>query len=361
MAPAPSAGRIFSPLDEELQLLPGALAPLLHERLVQLDTVERSFVQAANVFFSFTRIRISEPTARRYAERAGAVMEGVEEGASAATPAPGDGAEPDPRPAWVGADGVMVRLVGGAWREVRTVTLGRVNPPVLVKGEARVTTTELSYFSRLTDGADTFIDWAAREFGRRGIAEATLVGAGSDGAEWCQKLFDRHCPQAVRCLDFYHAGERVHDFSKVLWKEQPELADWYAGDQLHQLKHQGPDPLLTSLRDWGQAAADPKARQEATQQYAFFTSQTELLDYPEVRAQGLPIGTGNAESANLHVVQDRLKGPGKFWGREHVNPMLALRNAWCSDRWEETWLVTSKRLAEGYYPVRIVHTPRAKN
>jgi hypothetical protein len=332
------------------------LTPLLHERLVQVDTVARSFEEGAAVFFSFTRTRASEPTARRYAERAGAVMEECENEESLGATKSDD----DPRPTWVGADGVFVRLVGGGWREVRTVSIGRVNPPILMDGEQRVTTTELSYFSRLTDGAEAFIDLAGVECRRRGIAEAALVGAGADGADWCQHLFDRHCPHAKRSLDFYHAAERVQAFSKVLWRGQPELAGWYAGERLHRLKHHGPGDLLASLAVWSQAVAGDATRGAASEQYGFFSSREHLLDYPAVRAAGLPIGTGNAESANLHVIQDRLKGPGKFWGQEHVNPMLALRGAWCSQRWEAAWGAVSKRMTAGHYPVRLFHAPKAK-
>lgn len=331
------------------------MTPLLHERLVQVDTVARSFEEGAAVFFSFTRTHASEATARRYAERAGAVMEECEsEGSPAAEP---DG---DTRPSWVGADGVFVRLVGGGWREVRTVSIGRVNPPKLVDGEERVTTTKLSYFSRLTDGAEAFIDLAGVEFRRRGIAAASLVGAGADGADWCQHLFDRHCPRAVRSLDFYHAAVRVQAFSKVLWRGAPELVRWYADERLHRLKHEGPGNLLATLAVWGQAATDGTVRKAASEQHAFFSSREHLLGYPAVRAAGLPIGTGNAESANRHVIQDRLKGPGKFWGEEHVNPMLALRGAWCSQRWDAAWGAVSERMTAGHYPVRLFHAPKAK-
>ena len=41
--------------------------------------------------------------------------------------------------------------------------------------------------------------------------------------------------------------------------------------------------------------------------------------------------------ANKNVVEARLKGTGMHWQRTHVNPMLALRNAICSDRWQEMW------------------------
>jgi len=331
------------------------LTPLLHERLVQVGTAAKSFLAGAQVFCSFTRTPVSEPTARRYTERAGAVMEECE---SEGFPAEALDCD-DHRPRWIGADGVFVRLVGGASREVRTVTLGAVNATLRPDGTQEVRTTDLSYFSRLTEGAEAFIELAGVECRRRRLADAGQVAAGSDGADWCQRLFDRHCPHARRSLDFYHAGVRVHTFSKALWQEEG-LAKEHAGRHLHALKHEGPADLLTSLRAWSQVDANPTVRQVAQEQLNFFAAREELLDYPGLRAAGLPIGTGNAESANVHVIQARLKGSGKFWGKEHVNPMLALRGAFCSQRWEEAWTATSTRMAAGHYPVHLFHAPKAK-
>jgi hypothetical protein len=61
------------------------------------------------------------------------------------------------------------------------------------------------------------------------------------------------------------------------------------------------------------------------------------MQYPAFRQQGWPIGSGMVESANKNVVEARLKGPGMHWQRNHVNPMLALRNAVCNDRWRQMW------------------------
>jgi len=61
------------------------------------------------------------------------------------------------------------------------------------------------------------------------------------------------------------------------------------------------------------------------------------MQYPIYLAQGWPIGSGAVESGNKLVVEARLKGAGMHWAREHVNPMLALRNAVCNDRWVEAW------------------------
>ncbi len=355
--PVRSAGRLFSPLDEELGLLPGEFTPLLHERLVQVGTLTCSFAEAASLFSTFTGTSVSEVTVRRYTERVGAVLEGcVSDGADVAAEQSADNGlfvqNPGNEVRWVGADGVFVRTQGG-WREVRTVTIGDVDRPDQPEDEEGVHCRSLSYFSRLTDGADVFIDQAKLEFSRRAIAGAGLVGAGSDGAVWCQELFDRHCPEARRVLDFYHAAERVSSFSRILFT-MPEAEQWNTQRVLSALKREGPEQLLQQLRAWSLAGTAP-VKSAATSQLGFFESRTELLDYPGIRDAGLPIGTGNAESANRHVIQERMKGPGMFWGTHHVNPMLALRCASSSGRWTESWEASSERLCVRRYPVRTVH------
>lgn len=341
-----------------MELLPGEITPLLQERLIETATLARSFEIAAQIFTSYTLLPASEATARRYAERAGAVMAAWADEVSPPAPlAAAATAEspPDARPYWVGADGAFVRVIGQGWREVRTVSIGRVQPPRIVNGEEEIHTTDLSYYSRLTDTAAEFIELVGGEFRRRGVGPGDRVAAGSDGADWCQDLFDHHCPDAQRCLDFYHASERVDEFSKALWGEETEAKQWYAHSHLHSLKHEGPHRWLTSLSVWCQSTAKPEVRKAASKQLGFFSTREPLLDYPGFLEAKLPIGTGSAESANVHVVQARMKGPGKFWGVQHVNPMLALRNARCSNRWEESWKTTSARLARERPPVSSVH------
>jgi len=61
------------------------------------------------------------------------------------------------------------------------------------------------------------------------------------------------------------------------------------------------------------------------------------MQYPHFRRQGWPIGSGMVKSANKLVVEARLKGAGMHWESSHVNPLLALRNGVCNQRWQETW------------------------
>jgi hypothetical protein len=72
---------------------------------------------------------------------------------------------------------------------------------------------------------------------------------------------------------------------------------------------------------------------------AFMLAQ---MEYPQFRAEGWPLGSGMIESANKLVVEKRLKGVGMHWQEGNVNPMLALRDAWCNERWEERWLLIER-------------------
>jgi hypothetical protein len=53
------------------------------------------------------------------------------------------------------------------------------------------------------------------------------VGAVTDGAEWIQAFVDFHRPDALRILDFPHAGERVAKIGQAKFGEDtPEVKVW---------------------------------------------------------------------------------------------------------------------------------------
>jgi len=99
----------------------------------------------------------------------------------------------------------MVPLVGGEWAEVKTLTIGEIQKPVLERGEWVVHSENHSYFSRMTESS-LFRRLALVETHARGIEKAKVIAAVSDGAEWEQGFFDFHCPQAERILDFRLSG-----------------------------------------------------------------------------------------------------------------------------------------------------------
>src|SRR5579884_2711870 len=331
------AGRVFSPLDEELALLPGPLSPRLHEGLVRLGTW-MPFARAAAELGWFCGVAVGAATACRLTEVAGAALVALETAEAdrleREAPPPGDG----PRVQQLSADGAMVPLRRGEWAEVKTLAIGEVVATRGADGTPVVRATDVSYFSRLTD-AESFGHLALVESHRRGTATAGTVVAPVDGSDWLQGLIDLHRPDAVRILDFPHAAEHLNAAGQATWGiGAPEAAAWLR-TQAHELKTGDPEAVLAALRALPihDAADRARAAQVRDETLAYLHKRRAQIVYARFQACGFPIGSGVIESGNKNVVEARLKGTGMRWARPSVNPMLALRCAVCNDRWAEVW------------------------
>src|SRR6516162_3385533 len=120
MEPARTAGRVFSPLDEELALLPGTLAPRQQSHLVQLSSW-MPFRHASRVLEDLLGVYVSPETARRLCEEVGKRVE-EKQTAQAQQPWKEEARAPENNCRMaISADGAMVPLTAGEWAEVRTL------------------------------------------------------------------------------------------------------------------------------------------------------------------------------------------------------------------------------------------------
>lgn len=327
---APSAGRVFFPLDDELALLPGTLAPRQQGHLVHLSSW-MPFRHASRVLADLLGVHVSPETARRLSEEVGRQVE-EQQTAEAQQPWKEETCErEDTRRMVISADGAMVPLIGGEWAEVRTLAIGQV--PADSPDPERVHVGHLSYFSRLMDAAH-FTDLAEVETRRRHLVEAKEVCAVMDGAEWLQVFVEIHRRDAVRILDFPHAAEHVSKLLEALSASGRVFPARMLERCLHVLKHRGP----SALARMADRLTEREISQEAVREHvSYLRKRLALMHYPLFQRAGWPIGSGMVESANKLVVEARLKGSGMRWERTNVNPVLALRNAVCNDRWPETW------------------------
>ena len=336
---ARNAERDFFPLDERLGLLPGNLSPYCHESLVRLGAWI-PFEPVAQLLKEMLGVQVSKATVVRDTEEAGAAYVAIQTKEAdrierEAPTAPVGGSKMA-----ISVDGVLVPVRHGEWAEVKNLVIGEVHPPVMERGEPVVHTQKLSYFSRL-ETAERFQHLTLVEMHRRGVEHSQQVGAVMDGAEWEQRFVDYHYPQAVRILDFPHAGQRIGAIGQVCFGEtSPETSQW-TSERLHQLKHQGPDMLLIELSQLQQQHSQSEL---VAENLAYLEKRRLQMQYPQFQAQGWPIGSGMVESGNKLVVEARLKGAGMHWKREHVDPMLGLRNIICSDRWSEDWPLVEDQL-----------------
>ena len=337
----------FFPLDEQLRLQPGRLTPLQLQHLVHFASLH-SFEQAAKLLQQHHGVQVSAATSRRQTEELGACAEvvqneqaqGLLRQKNSQTPKEA-GAKEAAKPV-MSSDGCFISLRGKGWAEVKTVLVGEVQEqtsPSKQRPQQEVKTTQLSYFSRMTD-ANTFLELATAELERRGVYQAQQVAAVQDGAEWIQSLIDAHRSDAVRILDFYHAAEYVSEIATLLSNAGTPLKETWVHDQLHELKHHGPTKVLEEVAC---LLKDHPAVEDLATKVHYLQKREALMHYPRFQQDGWPIGSGSVESANTCVVQDRLKGPGMHWEGRNLNPMLALRTGVCNDRWQETMQQASRQ------------------
>jgi len=326
-------GPSFSPLDEELGLLPGGLTPYGQEQLVRLGTWIPSFARAAELLEALTGISVAEASVRRHTEEAGAAHVRLQEQELERLKKEAVAEPQGPPKVLLSVDGALVPLVGREWAEAKTLVVGEVQPAQQRGGESVVRTEKLSYFSRLAE-AESFKWQALVETHRRGVCTAAEAASVSDGAEWIQGFVRFHRPDAVRILDLPHAAEYLNAIGQAVYgPDTPEAHAWFQ-EQVRQLKTQGPGPVLTTL--CALVNAHPHLA-TLPERLAYLQKREEQMHYPAYQAAGWPIGSGCVESANKLVVEDRLKGSGMHWARDHINPLLALRNIVCNDRWDEAW------------------------
>jgi len=312
--------------------LPGQLTPQLQEQVVRLGSW-LPFQPAAALLTAFTGVAVSEATVRRLTEAAGSVQVAQQEAAVAAMEA-GELVTPEhvPQKMVYAVDGAMVPLVGGEWAEVRTLAVGEVFLQQTAEGDSKATTAHLSYFSRLQD-AGRFTRAALVETERRGLYQARQAAAVGDGAEWVQSFNDYHRPDAVRILDFPHAAERFTAIYQACQEQGVQLGGGWMAQQRERLKTEGGTAVLATLRQLQEAY--PQV--DLDEPLGYLARREAMLQYPRFQAEGWPIGSGIVESANKLVVEARLKGAGMHWQRHNINPMLALRNVVCNERWQSSW------------------------
>ncbi len=322
-----------------MALLPNGLSPTAAEGLARL-CAWMTFRPAAATLEFFWGSAVSPATARRHGEAVGAAQVAVQTAELARLERDNPPPPVGPAVQQVSADGAMVPLVGGAWTEVKTVAVGEV----VVQPAAEVQATALSYFSRRTDQA-TFTRLAEVELHRRGTATAGVVVGVMDGADWLQKFLDYHRPDAVRVLDFPHALEYLAAAARASFGSGPAAEAWLDA-QADALKHGAASATLAALLELPIAtAADPPAAGRARDgAFGYLEKRLDQLRYSEFRERGYPIGSGAVESANKLVVEVRLKGSGMHWAPPNVDPMLALRNLACNDRWAEAWPLICQQL-----------------
>jgi hypothetical protein len=189
------------------------------------------------------------------------------------------------------------------------------------------------------------IEGGVEEAGRRLFACAVRAGFGADsrvhavgdGAPWIVgQIEEQFGGQGSYLIDFYHVCEYLSAATKTIAPDAAAGKAWMEA-QKDALKTGRIDAVLSALFLHRESldVSDDQAPVRVCHRY--LSARRGQLKYREAIAEGLPIGSGEIESAHRYVAQKRLKLPGAWWLVEHAEHMLALRINRLNGDWDAYW------------------------
>jgi hypothetical protein len=331
------------PWDQTLRLSAQRLTPGAEEVTALAGTLESFGKAAERALRKLAGLRLSESTAQRATEAAGARLgEALERGELLGPARAWDwNQDRDGRScAYVSVDwtGVLMQGPAAAKAEGRMIAVGMIYNPQ-PRGQ------DDESLARPCDGARYLAGlYTLPELGLQLRRQAAHVGMGqaqqwialSDGGNGLEEFFDVNFPGAVKILDFQHAAGHLGSLAK--------LAAGAAGEKLlsawcHTLKHAGGAALLRVLDRWGRRTLSAEVRAELQRVRNYVSKNVHRMDYPDYLRRGWQIATGAVESACKTVVNQRLCLGGMRWGEDGSDAMAHLRALYRSDpdQWEAFW------------------------
>ena len=170
---------------------------------------------------------------------------------------------------------------------------------------------------------------------RAGAGTATNLHCVGDGAQWIADQVElRFGLQGRYLVDLYHvceylapAAERIARNDKQAWMDK----------QKHNMRENRSSQVLQDLQPFleDDTVADSDAPVRACHRY--IRNRPGQFDYQTALQSGLPMGSGEVESAHRYLIQARLKLSGAWWKIDNAAKMLALRVIRANNDWNAYW------------------------
>jgi hypothetical protein len=197
------------------------------------------------------------------------------------------------------------------------------------------------------------IEGGVEEAGRQLLACAVRAGFGAnsrvhavgDGAPWIVGQVEQQFgDQGSYLIDFYHVCEYLAAASAAIAPD-PVARDGWMETQKEALKGGRLDAVLRALAGHCEPPEADDEHAPVRSCHRYLRARADQLNYRQALAEGLPIGSGEIESAHRTVAQQRLKRPGAWWRIEHAEHMLALRINRINGDWDAYWKALARQPA----------------
>lgn len=366
-------GGTDTPVDDLIDIAHNSVSLAVREMCCRIGIDSASFARAAANLERAAQIKLSDETLRQVVESEGRSIlawqdqEQLEldfEAGACLTDATADGSVTSR--VYVGIDGFMVPMVtcveahkrfekAKARRRALKRKKGVRRPPLTRRRGADQRYKELKLATMYDQDQEHKLMRVTRHgVGRAGkmlrgmsqdvgLHRADQVVAVTDGAEWIAGLIERNLPEhkTTAILDFYHAAEHVHQTRRVVFGEEDQQGEQWAGELIGAMLNEV--MLNDSPGSWWEKVAttrgrvrSPAKRRSLDGLMQYLLSRREKIDYGRFRSLGLKIGSGPTE-AGCKSESRRLKGVGMRWTGPNAEAMAALEALHQSKLWPAYW------------------------
>jgi hypothetical protein len=165
----------------------------------------------------------------------------------------------------------------------------------------------------------------------QGLSTYTLVYGLADGGNGLREALESEFSHFQFILDRPHLKQHLYATAEAM-ELTGQMRFLWLKYTLDLIDHGQVKRVISRLKHW------PGKGQKTVLNFCNYLSRfRDALHYDKYRSLGLPIGSGEIESAHRYISQKRLKIPGATWHPDTINPMLALRVIRANDWWSDFW------------------------
>ncbi len=164
-----------------------------------------------------------------------------------------------------------------------------------------------------------------------GLTDKTAVTGVADGGNGLYEALSEKFSGLRFILDRPHAKQHLYETADACGLQEQARHQWVA-KHITLLDMGKVDDVLTEL-----AAHKGRGKARVQRLHGYITRFKKCFDYDAAKKEGLPIGSGEVESAHRTIPQKRMKLPGAWWHPDSINPFLALRIVRANDWWNDLW------------------------
>lgn len=169
-----------------------------------------------------------------------------------------------------------------------------------------------------------------------GLEQAQETLSLTDGGPWIRNQILKHLKKLdAMLLDFFHLSEHVWSTARCCLGDGPEARAW-AEKQLHEIKHVGGRPVLAAIEELGKKVRSPAKKESLRRLRRYVVERWEMVEYPQALARGWDIGSGPTEAMCKNLTL-RLKRTGMKWDADHAADLMNLVALRESGQWAAYW------------------------